>query len=173
MEKSQMVVATKYRLLVPISIKEGTFDPNGQKQQLGKPKLLSRDFVEQRNAHNNNELYIIDEEKTVELMQQREENIRIKNEADKLNNISPQDVVNALVNAAKGTAETPKKAAPKKVEKVEEPKAERVVLPEGEPNEDWDKSQLQQYCDERGLEYHHKAGKEKLLETIKASRNED
>lgn len=76
--QSQMVVATKYRLTTAISIKQGTFKKNGNKEKIH-TKIVKRSFVEDRNSHNNNELYIIDEDATEKMIAKREANINSKN----------------------------------------------------------------------------------------------
>lgn len=179
-----MVVATRYRLRTPISIKEGTFDPNGDKVQLGKPKFLSRAYVEQRNSFSNNELYIIDEEATKAYYEQRDANIEANALKEASKNVTAQDLVNALREGVQAKpAPTPAKAAPvvekpKAEEEVEqeqpeEVEVERVEMPEGSPDDSWTDDQLKAYCDERGIKYHHKAKGEKLLQTIKDATDED
>lgn len=71
---SHMVVATKFRIKVPISTKLGTWDVKGAKENLGS-KIVTRAFVEDRNSHHNNELYVIDEEATKEMLKKRQANI--------------------------------------------------------------------------------------------------
>ena len=72
--KSLMVVATKYKLLVPDSIKAGTFKKDSTKEKIH-TKNVKRSFVEDRNAHNNNELYIIDEDATEKMEAKRQATI--------------------------------------------------------------------------------------------------
>ncbi len=76
--KSLMVVATKYRLKETVSVTKGTYNKKGSKENLGK-KIVARAFVEDRNSHENNELYIIDEKATEEMVIERQKNIDKKN----------------------------------------------------------------------------------------------
>ncbi len=71
--QSLMVVATKYKLTQPDSITKGTWKKSGKEKI--HTKIVKRSFVEDRNAHNNNELYIIDEEATDKMVIDRQNNI--------------------------------------------------------------------------------------------------
>lgn len=73
-----MVVATKYRLTQPVSMKEGTWNKKSGKEKIH-TKIVSRAFVEDRNSHENNELYVIDEQATIEMQEKRNANINSKN----------------------------------------------------------------------------------------------
>lgn len=75
--QSHMVVATKYKLTEATSLKQGTFNKNGSKKKIH-TKIVKRSFVEDRNSHNNNELYVIDEAATEEMEARREANINAK-----------------------------------------------------------------------------------------------
>lgn len=178
MSQSTMVWAVKYRLLTPISITKGTFRKDGQKEALDTGKLVPRQWVEDRNSMDNNELYEIDEERTLEIMQEREKNIAKNNANDKFKNLS---VAEALLIAT-GNQEAPKvepvkvieKPAPAKVEKVEEPVVEESVEEKTEVEatkekslEDMTVEELRTYCDDNFIKYDSRVGKAKLLETIK------
>jgi len=78
MSNSLMVVATKYRLKETLSVKAGTYNKKGSKENLGK-KIVARAYVEDRNSHENNELYIIDEQATEEMVAKRQANIDARN----------------------------------------------------------------------------------------------
>jgi hypothetical protein len=95
-ENSAMVVARKYRLLSPISIKNGTFDKDGAKKLIHDNKIIPREFVEQRNSFNNNELYVIDKKATELYLKQREEQILINQEKAKKDKLSVSDLVDAI-----------------------------------------------------------------------------
>lgn len=96
MSKIDMVVAKKYQLLVPKSIKDGTWDLNGSKKLIHDNKILPRFYVEQRNDFNNNELYVIDEVATAEMLEKREENIKKQAEQKKRENITMADLVDTV-----------------------------------------------------------------------------
>jgi hypothetical protein len=141
-KNSLMVVAKKYKLLTPISIVAGTFDKKGQKEFVHK-KIVPRQFVEDRNSHNNNELYVIDEEATKEMILMREEELK-KNEIKKAKeNVSMSDLVTAIAG-----------------------NSESQSYPDDEPNKDWTVKQLKAYCKDNGIKFHHKAKEAKLLELI-------
>lgn len=151
--QSLMVVAEKYELEVKIPGEQG-YQVKGQKRLVHGKKLVPRAWVEDRNSHPNNELYVIYEDDTAELMKVREQNILDNAEKAKRASTSMADLVDAVAEKAA----KPKKEKVKPV--VVEPK-------EGEPKEDWTPTELKAYCDENNIEYHHKAGKPKLLELIK------
>lgn len=164
--KSTMVWATKYQLKTPKSIQQGTFDPNGQKEEQGS-RLLPRDWVEDRNSQENNELYVVDEEYTAQLMKQREQNIIDNAEKAKFDNVGTADLVKAiagLTGAAKSEPEV-KKPEPKKV-------AEPVSIDPYEAElKAMEKAELQQICINTKVEgYHHAMGEEKLIELILKSK---
>lgn len=75
--QSHMVVATKYKLTQAISIKAGTWNKKSGREKIH-TKIVSRAFVEDRNSHENNELYVIDEQATIEMQEKREANINAK-----------------------------------------------------------------------------------------------
>lgn len=156
-----MVVALKYKLLQPISIKDGTYSKDGAKEFISK-KIVPRAYVNDRNAHNNNELYIIDEEATEEMLRLREESIKSNTLKQKRENVSFADLVEVVAGKVAENTEKPKK----KAAKVEAPKEE------SEPSEfdNMDLFELREYCDENDITYHHKSGKEKLIELIKAAK---
>ena len=146
-----MVVATRYRLKEAISQKDGIYNEQGSKEDLG-TRMVLRSYVEDRNSRRNNEIYVIDEEKTIENEKLREANI-IKNAEDKQKEkVTNADVVGALVSLV-ANKEKPKKA--EKVVKVEEPKDELTI------------DELKEALNEAGIEFHHKAGLNKLKELHK------
>lgn len=73
-----MVVATKFQLKEPISQKDGTWNTKGRKENLG-TKIVKRSYVEDRNSHHNNEIYIIDEAATDKMVEDRQRNIDSRN----------------------------------------------------------------------------------------------
>jgi hypothetical protein len=66
---SNIVVANKYKLLTR---RDGKYDPTGTKEMTQSGKVLKRSYVDERNLHDNNEWYEIDEEATKDLLKQRE-----------------------------------------------------------------------------------------------------
>ena len=117
MSKSIMVVATKFRLKVPIAGSGGQYDKKGQKEDMG-TKIVPRQFVEERNSHDNNELYVIDEKKTEKLMKEREENIKLNAEKAKKEKTSLADLVDAVKKG--GTSDKPNTNPPAPETKEEE-----------------------------------------------------
>lgn len=144
MNESQMVVATKYKLTNPISLKSGTWDKEGSKQKV-RTSVLLRSYVEDRNTHDNNELYVIDEEATLEMLKQREISIKENIKRDKRNKASFADLVEAVA--------TPKESV-KKQTKVEEDDSDEIEALKVELNE-------------KGIKFHHKSGINKLRELNK------
>ena len=103
-----MVVATKYRLTNPISIKSGTWDKKGAKVEVH-TKIVQRSFVESRNEHDNQELYVIDEDATDKMMVTREDNI-LKNAAkEKRDSATTADLIESIAGAVSAKKETPAK----------------------------------------------------------------
>jgi hypothetical protein len=144
MNQSIMVVAKKYILEVRKATDKGeTYQVDGQKKLVQDNVVCQRSWIMSRNATDNNELYVIDEEATAELQLDIEAR-RAKNLEDRqMKNVGIPELVKAL-NPTK------------------EVKAKR----EGEPDEDWDTSELKQYCEDNNISFHHKNGRVKLLELI-------
>lgn len=123
--QSLMVVATKYQLKVPISLKTGTWDKKGAKEKMGKAKILTREFVEQRNSHDNNEIYVIDEKATDKMVKDREVQILKNKEKAKRDNMTTADLVEA-VQGGTPVAPTPKPTTT--VEAISEAISEEKVM---------------------------------------------
>lgn len=149
---SNLVLVEKWELKVPKSISKGTWDKEGQKELKHGKKLVNRDYVLARNKVDNNELYILFEDETKELMKVRDQNIIANAEKERKAKMGTSELVDAILNGKK-----PKEKAPK--EKVE---------PTLTDFDSMNVEQLKKYCDDNGIKYHHKAGKEKLLEIIKS-----
>lgn len=141
MSNSVMVWATKYKLLSPISLKDGKWDKGGAKQEIHS-KLMPRAFVEDRNKHDNNELYVIDEEKTAELMKQREVSIAENQERAKRESLTQADLIEAIAGGLKNNAKS------------------------SEPDESWSASDLKEYCKKNSISFKGNPGKGKLLDLI-------
>jgi hypothetical protein len=197
MSNSQMVFATKYRLLIPESKKDGIYRNTGAAHEREKltDKIVARDYVEERNAAKNHEFWVIDEEKTKALDLVRQENI--KRQAVEKQNASATmgDLISALGQtlAPKGPitqavedpemvilrqqlAEANAKNAALETEKLERfPVSDEQPEPkqEGEPTEDWSVADLRAYCDENGIAYHpatKEVGMMKLINESKESK---
>jgi hypothetical protein len=153
-----MVVATLQRLKEGVRYVEGVWSDPGRYENKG-TKVVSRQFVTDRNGHKNNENYIIDEEATAELMLKREENIIKNTEKKKRSNMTTSDLVDAIVGKNEGKPKTEVKAVNEVVS---------VDLPEGEPSEDWSLGQLQHYCKINDIKFHHASKAPKILELINA-----
>lgn len=101
--KSYLVWAKRFKLLELKSQKQGTYNQGGSKQLMGEG-FVKRTYADQRNLADNNELYVLDEEKTTELMLIREENIKKQAEESQKNTVSTEDklaqaMVKAMANA--------------------------------------------------------------------------
>ena len=142
MSKSTMVWATKYRLLSPKSIKDGTWREDGAKEELYS-KLVPRAFVEDRNSHQNNELYVIDEEKTIELMEDRENSVKENAIKKQKENATTADLIDAI--AGKLTKDDTKST---------------------EPDESWTAKELKTYCKDNDISFRGNPSKKTLLELI-------
>lgn len=148
MSKSAMVWATKYKLLSPISLKDGKWDKSGAKEEVHS-KLMPRAFVEDRNAHDNNELYVIDEERTAELMKQREQSIVENNERAKRESLTQADLIEAIAGGIKSKE-----------------------VKSSEPSESWSVKELKDYCKENEISFKGNPGKDKLLQLIYSNEEE-
>lgn len=174
---SNLVLAERWELKVPVGIKAGTWKVGGDKKLIMKKKLVSRDYVKSRlkagemkdkngdviqGVRSNNELYILHEDETEKLMEQREKNIKAQAEAARKKNIGMSDLVDAISKQAPTT---------NSVEKTTENKDERTDIPSDSPNPYEDKSvdELKAICDEKGLTYHPRSGVKKLIEIITKS----
>jgi hypothetical protein len=162
--KSVMVWATKYQLLVPKSIKEGVYDENGPKEKIHS-KLVTRAFVEDRNSQSNNELYIIDEKKTAELMKERDANVIANAKQKQRESLTQADLIDAMVTAVSGKAPVQPEPTKEVEQVIEEPVKEEVT--DGQRFENMTLEELQAYCDEKGIEYHHAMKEGRLIEVIK------
>ena len=97
--KSYLVWAERFNLKELKSQKDGTYNQNGSKESKG-AAMIVRSYAEARNAQENNEIYVFDEEKTSELMILREQNIKKQAQEAEKKKISSEDVLaNALVKA--------------------------------------------------------------------------
>ena len=105
---SNIVIASKYKLLTR---RNGSYDKDGTKELEQKDKVLNRSYVENRNEHDNNELYVIDEEKTKEILKLREVEIEensIKRKKESLGQSDLIDVMAQMANTLKQTRKTVK-----------------------------------------------------------------
>ncbi len=158
MSNSLMVVATKYKLKEGVRFREGVWKDSGRFEKVN-TNIVSREFVEQRNKHDNNENYIIDEEATAEMMEQRELNIIENAKMAKREKMTTSDLVDAIVGA-KATSPKKEKPAKKEVEEID-------VTDTDTPNKGWTLESLQQYCRDNDIKHHHANKEVKLLELIK------
>lgn len=93
-----MVVARKYEL-TERDTSEGSktaYKTDGAKREIHGDKLVPRHWVEERNSHPNNEHYVIDEDKTAEMMIQRDKNVKENAIKDKRSKATMADLVDAL-----------------------------------------------------------------------------
>ena len=136
-----MVMAKKYELQVKIQ-GSTAYQKDGQRKLIHDNKFIQRWWVEERNKHENNELYVVDEEATEAAYELQAKNIEENAEKAKRSKVSMADLVDSVVTGMS------------KKEKSEE------------PDETWKVKELKEYCDENEISYHHKAGKAKLIECI-------
>lgn len=169
---SNLVLAKKWELLISTPVgdaKQGIrkYDRNGQKVLKHDKRLVDRDFAMTRNEIENNEYYELFEEETKELMKQRELNIQKQQEDKKKSELGMSDLIAAL--SGKVNIEQPKEVKPKPQpeKEVEKVKVEAVESVKEEIDFDsMNEDELKEYCNKKGIEFHHKAGKSKLLELI-------
>ena len=148
---SNLVLAEKWELKVPVGIKAGTWKEDGHKELKVSKKLVSRNFALSRieagkmydgkgnlikNIRSNNELYILFEEETKVKMKTREENIIKNAEKERKSKMDMSDLVDAVKR-------TPKEA-----------------------NSELDR--LRKLCDDKDIKYHHAAKESKLQELLNA-----
>lgn len=115
MEKTQMVIADKYQLLEPINQGQQIYNENGSKKHISRKAVL-RSFVEERNSHKNNELYVIDEEATKEFYELREESIKANKLKEAKEKLSQADLIDIMM---KGKSEPEVSVADLKAEYLE------------------------------------------------------
>jgi hypothetical protein len=212
-KNSKLVYAERYELEVNAGSKKvGNFSTTGQRK-LTKKGLVDRIFVTQRIAvgiiykdgkaiegiRSNNELYVIDEEKTAELMKLRDENVIKNAEKAKKENLGQSDLVDAIKNL--GVAQPATGGAPDQTVEIDELKAKNKKLEEsakkqkevaikpvtdveiGEADNDkvieiyipdyskMSVDQLRKICDDKNIKYHHKALEGRLIELIEENKS--
>jgi len=105
---SNIVVANKYKLLTR---RDGKYDQTGTKEMTQSGKVLKRSYVDERNLHDNNEWYEIDEEATKDLLKQREISLQeneLKRKKESLGQADLIDVMAQMANTLKETRKTVK-----------------------------------------------------------------
>ena len=105
---SNIVVANKYKLLTR---RDGKYDPTGTKEMTQLGKVLKRSYIDERNLHDNNEWYEIDEEATKDLLKQREISLQeneLKRKKESLGQADLIDVMSQMANTLKETRKTVK-----------------------------------------------------------------
>lgn len=163
-----MVWARKYQLLIPSQRQKGVYSTEENSKKLIYQKLVPRSYVEDRNSHPNNELYEIDEEKTSQLMKERENNIIDNAEKAKLENVGMHDLIRAIgANQSTSPTITAKEVKKTPIETIVKDEVDEV-----ESSMDDDLSgktllELQQICTNKKIRSHHKAKEPKLIELIK------
>lgn len=94
---SKMVVAKKYELQAQrVDGSQKSYDKQGQKKLIHGNKQMPLEWVEDRNSQSNNELYVIDEEATVELESLRAESIKNKETEKKNEKLTVSDLLSAI-----------------------------------------------------------------------------
>ena len=149
----QIVVTDFYQL----SRMDGKFSKDFKAGKL----LRSKQKVTQKHVDRINgnyldcgKLYVIDEEATKKWIKEHIKWRQTRQEMDRLQ----AEGTRKLIEGVRAITQ-PQKAIPLPVMVENE-------LPDGEPNEDWSKAELQIYCNANNIEHHHKAGEAKLLELI-------
>lgn len=163
-QNSKLVWAARYKLTEPISVKNGVFNTKGGKKLMFE-RLVNRAYAVKCNKaglmfddqgkeiegrRSNNEIYLIDEEKTAKLMALRDENIIKNAEKKRKESLGQSD----LVDAIKGLTFASENKSPSNGQTTEVKKDSPKLV------------DLRKYCDDNGIEYHHKAGEKKLQELI-------
>lgn len=163
MDNYLLVVADYYKLTSRVN---GQYSPDGGKDLIRSKIVVDRKHVESVNSeYNVNNLhYVIDEDATREYHEVKKPQMMAERQAAKA--LAKQGEVSTLAAAIQLAANpAPAKPAPKKEETTKPEDAPKY--PEGKPNADWSKKQVQNWMDEAGIEYDKRAGVEKLLTTIK------
>lgn len=162
MDNYLLVVADYYKLTSRVN---GQYSPDGGKVLIRSKIVVDRKHVESVNCeYNVNNLhYVIDEDATREYHEVKKPQMMAERQAAKA--LAKQGEVSTLAAAIQLAANpAPAKPAPKKEETTKPEAAPKY--PEGKPNADWSKKQVQTWMDEAGIEYDKRAGVEKLLTTI-------
>ncbi len=151
---TQMVVASRYELEARDTRKDSPWDyqQDGQKKLLQEDKFLKRSYVEERNSQNNNELYIIDEEKTKEYYKIREKSIIANKDKKDRSNIGMDDLIQVVAKTAVNNTNSGNRVA--------------ESYPDGDPDKTWSLSELKLFCKDNNIKFHHKNKEDKLLELI-------
>lgn len=105
-QKSIMVVASKYELKVRDTKKgKGAYDVDGQKEKKHGDKIVPRAWVEARNEQLNNEHYIINEEATAEMVEERAKNVVKNAQKAKREQATTADLIDAIANGRGGNVQ--------------------------------------------------------------------
>lgn len=160
-EKYPSVVATRFRLISRI-MKNGeqVWNTNCPARVNEGKGLQVSEYIEEMNSVDNNVYFEIDVEATIAAHERNRERAAKRLADAKDNNMTNADVLKTIASGMEvlaGGKKSEKKA--KTVEVVE--------LPEGEPDDTWEVEQLQQYCTDNEIGFHHKNKSAKLLELIK------
>lgn len=152
-----MVVAKEVKLKEAISLKAGTFNPNGSYDVIRESVIVPRSYIDRVNLRlgdkgqlgvQGSRYYIIDDEATKEMVKEREKSVKRNAEQRKLENVSTNDLLRAMVES--------NNPQPKK----EEAKSEL--------------DELREKCDELGISYKKTQGAKTLKSLIeKSESNED
>lgn len=163
-DKYPSVVATRFRLRTKI-----TKQVDGKDKQIwdincparineGK-KLQISSYIEEMNGIDCNIYYEIDEEATEKAQEYLRDKLAAKKDKEKNSNLSTNDAIGKLAEAIN------KGNAPKK-EKKEEVK-ESLTFTFGEySSDDMSLEDLQQYCKDNTIKFHHKSKRNKLISLI-------
>lgn len=172
-----MVYATKFKLRKGVTYKQGKLYDNSVWNNSGMieevhSRFLPRATVESRNAQNNNERYIIDEKKTLELLEEREGNIVKNAEQKRRESLTQADLIDAIAgNVTRPNNDSSKelKEALAKIKELESEKSKSTIIPNGSGKilfVDMSEEELRAYSDKEGIKQHHKSSKDKLIEVI-------
>lgn len=176
--KTSMVYATKYRLTSRVN---GKFKKDGDRDDLG-GKQVQRKWVEIQNSNPNNILWVIDEEKSLEIAEIRKVNIAKQTEAkkrDSMGTADMSDAIGAAIGKALGGKATPPKedntelaelkaklaASEEEVKKLQKLPADDVDQ-KTFPNGSWSEADLKAYCKENNITVSHLAKSAGLLKAI-------
>lgn len=157
MNSKIMVVASKYQLLTRIN---GQYKEDGDKKLIFEDRVVSEDTVTRANTEHRghgNIMWVVNEEKTAELPNMREEKALQMQAKSQAEAASKDDLAKAIIRNLREEGNKPAKKTKKAEPKEAEENGEYSNLSIDE---------LKALCDERGIEYHHKAGKGKLIELL-------
>jgi len=173
-ETGEMVVCKHYRLLKM----DGSFVKDLKMAKLVRDRaVITKDYYEMRNSNSeeNGEWFEIDEAATEKYYKDSEKQRKIRRKQKQLENSGAANLAKAIMGVGSGDIDLEDEDEDEKStsttpsnERKDEPKDDKVEIPEGEPTKDWSKKEMVAWLDQFDdvTEYKATLGKAKLWETI-------